>query len=279
MVFIPDLHRDHPLKQSHADTLPVGYLEAGHEYERGEVDLKVIDRLIEFSDWRDFMNEASGLHWCSLCAAENLYGPDSRSSQWSIFVPGEGVVYETNPWIMHYIISHGYRPPAEFCMAVLEAEAPVDESDIPEKPRWWLSRILNTELGPKTSIERYPSTSWGCLYPCIDSGCEKRLLDRLEQQASGEQPFVPPLPGLPESRDDTPTGGVDFTQLQWLEEQLIRTHGGYFDAVCGRPGCKERRLEGLTKCLRHAYPVFDFVEEYARRHGRLPWETGDEGHI
>lgn len=278
MVFIPDLHRDHPLKQSHADTLPVGYLEAGHEYERGEVDVRVIDRLIEFSDWRDFLSDRLGLHWCSLCAAENLYGPDCRSSQRSICVPGEGVFYETSTWIMHYIISHGYRPPDEFCTAVLAAQAPISLQDMPEKPRWWLSRILNTELGPKTSIKPYPSTSWECLYPCINSGCEKRLLDRFEQ-TSGEQPFVPQLPGLPESRDDTPAGGVDFAKLQWLEEHLISEHGGCLNVVCGRPGCEERCIEGLTKCLRHAYPLFDFVEEYALRHGRLPWETSEEGQI
>jgi hypothetical protein len=37
----------------------------------------------------------------------------------NLFVPGDGFLYAAPSLIAHYILSHNYAPPAEFCDAVL----------------------------------------------------------------------------------------------------------------------------------------------------------------
>jgi hypothetical protein len=58
-----------------------------------------------------------GFHHCDLCLYE---GPPGKRN---LFVPTEGMVFVCPELIAHYMNAHGYRPPEEFCAAVLACPA------------------------------------------------------------------------------------------------------------------------------------------------------------
>lgn len=92
----------------------VGWLEAGRLFATGSVDPAVYSRLVELlkDAWQPCV--AMGLHRCDLC----LYDGDSGGG--NLFVPGDGAIFVCPDLITHYMNAHGYRPPDEFCRAVLE---------------------------------------------------------------------------------------------------------------------------------------------------------------
>jgi hypothetical protein len=91
----------------------VGWLECGRQFRTGSVDAEVFKRLVEMckDPWEPgiFM----GLHRCNLC----LY--DGRTGMRNVFVPAGEVIFVCPELITHYMNDHGYRPPDEFCEAVL----------------------------------------------------------------------------------------------------------------------------------------------------------------
>jgi hypothetical protein len=100
---------------AHAAVLrAVGWLESGKEFQIGKVDRRVYDKLVELSrePWQPVT--CAGLHSCDLCG----YEPISHGVN-NIFIPGKGLLYVCPELIVHYMNAHGYRPPAEFCDAVL----------------------------------------------------------------------------------------------------------------------------------------------------------------
>ncbi len=60
----------------------------------------------------------TGIHCCDLC----LYEGDSAGVK-NVFIPGDGVVFVCPELIAHYMNAHWYRPPDEFCRAVLSCPA------------------------------------------------------------------------------------------------------------------------------------------------------------
>jgi hypothetical protein len=92
----------------------VGWLERGHEYATGEVPKPVYEKLeaLLIDPWQPAA--AAGAHPCDLCAfvAE-------KSGTKNLFVPSDGRVYVAPELIVHYVNAHRYRPPDEFCKAVI----------------------------------------------------------------------------------------------------------------------------------------------------------------
>jgi len=107
----------------------VGWLEAGQPFPTGRVEPAVFERLSEFArdPWEPFAS--LGVHPCDLCQ----YEPIAHGAR-NIFIPGHQILYVCPELITHYMNAHGYRPPDEFCNAVLRCS--------PMRSRAYLEAIL-----------------------------------------------------------------------------------------------------------------------------------------
>ena len=96
----------------------VGWLERGRPFTPGSVNSEVFVRLVEMvkDPWQPGI--FTGVHCCDLC----LYEGNSAGVK-NVFVPGDGVVFVCPELIAHYMNAHWYRPPDEFCRAVLSCPA------------------------------------------------------------------------------------------------------------------------------------------------------------
>jgi hypothetical protein len=97
--------------------LAVGWLERGRPFPTGPVDPEVYARLVELlkDPWQPAIS--AGFHRCDLC----LY--EGETGERNLFIPAGGVVFVCPELIPHYMNAHGYRPPEEFCQAVLACPA------------------------------------------------------------------------------------------------------------------------------------------------------------
>lgn len=114
MAWYDDLAEWGELGGSFAPSLrAVGWLERGHTFTEGLVDRQVYERLQELlkHPWQPVA--AGGWHTCDLCLYEGVRGTAN------LFLPGNGFLYVCPELIVHYMNAHGYKPPAEFCHAVL----------------------------------------------------------------------------------------------------------------------------------------------------------------
>ena len=93
----------------------VGWLARGEDYPMGTPEPQVYERLCELlaDPWQPFAT--MGWHDCDLCRFE----PEARGFK-NLFVPGNESLYVCPELIRHYINTHGYCPPEEFCAAVLK---------------------------------------------------------------------------------------------------------------------------------------------------------------
>lgn len=107
--------------QSHAEFLNIGWLDAGHAYNRGFTDGVLLDKLVRLSATP--VNRARGHHRCPFC---DVY-PVSITrlnitldlGDAEIRVPGRvGIVFVCPTMICHYIQDHHYHPPDEFLNAL-----------------------------------------------------------------------------------------------------------------------------------------------------------------
>ncbi len=91
----------------------IGWLEGGRSFATGPVDAAVYARLVELlrHPWEPAIT--MGFHRCDLCLYD---GPPGKRN---LYVPAEGVVFVCPELIAHYMNAHAYRPPDEFCAAVL----------------------------------------------------------------------------------------------------------------------------------------------------------------
>ena len=73
-----------------------------------------MQRLVHVADpWQPLVY--SGVHGCTLCRV----APEQHGKA-NLYVPGDGgMLYVYPELIAHYANAHGYRPPDEFCRAVL----------------------------------------------------------------------------------------------------------------------------------------------------------------
>jgi hypothetical protein len=91
----------------------VGWLERGRRVVTGPVAVEVYARLVELlkEPWQPGM--FIGFHRCDLCLYE---GPSGTRN---LFIPAREVAFVCPELIAHYMNAQGYRPPDEFCAAVL----------------------------------------------------------------------------------------------------------------------------------------------------------------
>lgn len=121
MAWIPELAPfTYCTRYTGSSVLAVGWLEREHEYPKGRMAAAAFTRLKGFcserQQWRILMYR--GFHTCTLCSTKGPHG------SLNLFVPGNGVIYACPELIAHYVESHSYLPPKEFCQAVLECPDP-----------------------------------------------------------------------------------------------------------------------------------------------------------
>ena len=89
----------------------VGWLDPYHEFATGDVPAPFLDKLRQLlpSGWHPFPYSAG--QDCGLC--------DGVYRNQSLFVPAGNGFMVAPELIDHYIVCHGYQPPAEFQAAVL----------------------------------------------------------------------------------------------------------------------------------------------------------------
>jgi hypothetical protein len=226
MTYIPDLAHvsymgiEGPIRA-------VGWLEVPYPYRRGAIEPTIAARLIALIE-RPIANFFSmGLHWCSLCAAEGRCGPDSRSSQWVLLVPGVDCLYEAPIWIGHYVLDHGYQPPEAFCRAVMQCPAPGSKEFrralLLHVPAAWPTGLMFSQIDAQRTRR-----------PDLQDGDELAFHERVE---GGEIEAT-----------DVPTdhGSADA--------RLIEEHGGLSTLRCRSSGCAQRALADRALCIDHAFP-------------------------
>lgn len=106
----------------------VGWLERGKPFATGPVDTEVFVRLVEMAKHPLQPMTFMGLHICDLCLYEEEAPIIQHASVNNLFIPADGIVFVCPELIAHYMNSHWYRPPDEFCRAVLSCP-PVGSMD------------------------------------------------------------------------------------------------------------------------------------------------------
>ncbi|MEE9611218.1 MAG: hypothetical protein V3W19_08200 [Desulfatiglandales bacterium] len=115
MTWYDDLSEcDYFGRNSSAYLRAVGWLEHGKEYPTGKISKTVYDRLAELLKDPFQPLVAMGVYECDLCQF-----PEHTMGSANLFVPGNGLLYVCPELILHYINAHWYKPPKEFCDAVL----------------------------------------------------------------------------------------------------------------------------------------------------------------
>lgn len=125
MSHIPDM------EVVHGRIFAVGWLHPEHPYPRGSAPSDFVARLAEFArDWADSVEAlrwpiTPGAHECEFCTkppASRVFGNDMASGTFG--VPAGERIYYCPQMIAHYVIEHGYLPPAEFIAAVMACPIP-----------------------------------------------------------------------------------------------------------------------------------------------------------
>lgn len=87
----------------------IGWLEKGKEFNRGEVDPKIVEKLKTHKPGSLYM----GYHNCEFCDDKN-----AKCCSDILIVNKDGQIYQCPKLIIHYIEDHNYLPPQEFLDAV-----------------------------------------------------------------------------------------------------------------------------------------------------------------
>ncbi len=83
--------------------LNIGWLDRGHNYEKGETPDSVVEKLKSAK----FEKRYKGWHVCEFCKKSTGYGIGSITGK-------SGTKYVFPDMIIHYIVDHGYKPPTKF---------------------------------------------------------------------------------------------------------------------------------------------------------------------
>lgn len=107
--------------------MAIGWLEKGHEFNKGLVDARVLEKLQSLRQaftgtFRTVIFR--GLHTCNLCPAPEVGFGSLPGSNINLFIPTRGFVYVAPGRIDHFIEVHGYAPPDSFVEAVLNCPHP-----------------------------------------------------------------------------------------------------------------------------------------------------------
>jgi hypothetical protein len=117
-----------PLEAS-SQLIAVGWLEPGHDYQRGEVLPEFVRKLVDLlvDPWQPAV--ALGRHSCGFCRFTG--GPTSicfgsvavntvvKIGVSNLWLPADGFLFVAPSLILHYMDSHGYSPPVAFQEAAI----------------------------------------------------------------------------------------------------------------------------------------------------------------
>ncbi|MER7397608.1 hypothetical protein ABT381_19105 [Streptomyces sp. NPDC000151] len=104
--------------------LNVGWLSREHDYQKKETPEGLVKALAKLAE--NSVNVQRGMHFCELCpsfqvARENTSWNDTFIGSGEIHVTSSrGVTYAAPAMIVHYVDSHSYSPPEDFCTAALQ---------------------------------------------------------------------------------------------------------------------------------------------------------------
>ncbi len=107
-----------------AQLVAIGWLDGEHSLLQGQPDTLFVDKLIDLlvKPWAPM--HLLGFAECPFCTLDShgIMYKDKKIvvGALNLFVPGDGFLYAAPSMIAHYILSHSYAPPAEFCAAVLK---------------------------------------------------------------------------------------------------------------------------------------------------------------
>jgi hypothetical protein len=136
MTYFKDLsdYSYHRSEYGHPGTKNVGWLGAGHEFERVEPTDKTLGRISRFCKISVVLMR--GFHECEFCRGDancnaNYFERNGEKlrlgcSEIRVF-SRSGVTYAASTLIYHYMKSHHYRPPDEFLQALDEGPIPPDQ--------------------------------------------------------------------------------------------------------------------------------------------------------
>lgn len=124
MSYFPDLS-EYAYSPADERLLNIGWLGRGKEFETGDIDEDIWDELVRLAS--EPVNVMRGLHDCEFCDVESpVRLPSDYSAKGfvslgtgEIRVKGQGDGYYAAPTLLlHYILSHNYKPPEVFIQAV-----------------------------------------------------------------------------------------------------------------------------------------------------------------
>jgi len=146
-----------------ASLINIGWLDRDHEYNKGDVSPKFLDRLCDFCSLP--ATSTMGVHTCEICNNTNPIvcnkirdrGVHVGSSEIWVIANMSNVVYIAPDLIYHYVLDHHYLPPGEFIRAVLIGSLP--------NSREYQNRLLQLELQP--DIIREPENTFSKLKKLI----------------------------------------------------------------------------------------------------------------
>lgn len=107
----------------------VGWLAAGHEYTRGEVDKESFLKLATLlrNPWQPAIS--AGRHPCPFCrftggpASIEVDGSTITVGTGVVLIPSESRIFVAPSLVLHFIDAHGYAPPPDFLAAVADCPA------------------------------------------------------------------------------------------------------------------------------------------------------------
>ncbi|WP_162907611.1 hypothetical protein [Allorhizocola rhizosphaerae] len=133
MTYFADLSPYTYLKSEQAvGLLCVGWLEAGHEYPIGPTPPRFVARLGKLCAERKTA-QTRGFHRCTFKPCDKLphWPPLSTMiNDREVFLgsaeirvsAGKGISFAAPDLIYHYVVDHGYKPPAQFVEAVMHCD-------------------------------------------------------------------------------------------------------------------------------------------------------------
>ncbi|MEU6663542.1 hypothetical protein [Streptomyces sp. NPDC046821] len=122
MTYFADLSSYSYLEVNEA-MLNVGWLDREHEYTTGPAPAGLVDALADLATGA--VSVCRGTHFCNLCpdfqtARENTSRGETFIGSGEVRVTSaRGTIYTSPAMIVHYVETHGYLPPEEYCEAVL----------------------------------------------------------------------------------------------------------------------------------------------------------------
>jgi len=148
MTYYPDLSQCSYFGSEEADKLvAVGWLDQAHPYRRGAANERFIDKLSDLlvEPWAPmYLLGYADCPFCQLPSYRIAFnGKSIDVGSLNLFVPGSGFLFVAPSMILHYVISHNYLPPREFCDAILNCP--------PMKSPEYFQAIV--ENGPQSFID------------------------------------------------------------------------------------------------------------------------------